>query len=86
MARSPDTASVQMRSITELSDGSTNGVNCPLRASPSQATTSATMENTRAKPHSSRARQRRRRRLQRRGPRRHGVCSRHCSIRFISIW
>ena len=75
-----------MRSITELSDGSTNGVNWPLRARPSQATTSATMENTRAKPHSKRVRQRRRRRFQRVAVRRYGVCSRHCSIRFISIW
>ena len=32
-----------------------------------------------------RARQRRRGRIQR-VVRRHGVCSRHCSIRFISIW
>ena len=33
------------------------------------------------------ARQRRRGRLQQdRGLRGHGVCSRHCSIRFISIW
>ncbi len=53
MESSPDIASVQIRSITELSDGSTNGVNWPLRARPSQATISATMENTRAKPHSS---------------------------------
>ena len=46
-------ASAQMRSMTELSDGSTNGVNCPLRARPSHATTNARMENTRVKPHSS---------------------------------
>ena len=86
MARSPETASVQMRSITELSDGSTNGVNCPLRASPSQATISATIgEHAREAPQQ-RVRQRRRRRFQRRGVRRYGVCSRHCSIRFMSIW
>ncbi len=86
MNSSPDSASVQMRSITELSEGSTNGVNEPLRASPSQATTSATTENTRAKPQSKRPRQRGRGRLQQRRPAlRYGVCSRHCSIRFISI-
>ncbi len=74
-----------MRSITEESDGSTNGVNCPLRAKPSQATISTTMENTRAKPHS--------RVCASDGAGAssvwsgdHGVCSRHCSIRFMSIW
>ena len=76
-----------MRSITELSDGSTNGVNCPLRASPSQATISATIENTRAKPQSSVCASDGAGASSDRGVvRRYGVCSRHCSIRFMSIW
>ena len=85
MNSSPDTASAKMRSITELSDGRTNGVNMPLRASASQATTRASTEKIRAKPHS--------RRYASGGTgassaagRAHCSCSRHCSIRFISIW
>ena len=75
-----------MRSSTELSDGSTNGVNVPLRASPSQATTSATIENTRAKPHSNVCASEGAGASKRRGFLDHGVCSRHCSIRCMSIW
>ena len=86
MHRSPETASVQMRSSTELSDGSMNGVNAPLRASPSQATTSATIgEHAREAPQ-----QRARAATARAPPARraaadHCVCSRHRSIRCMSI-
>ena len=86
MNSSPETASVQMRSSTELSDGSTNGVNAPLRASTSQATISATIENDAREAPQQRVRQRRRGRSSASRVRDHCVCSRHCSIRFMSIW
>ena len=75
-----------MRSITSLSAGSWKGVNVPLRASTSQATASATMENTRAKPHSASAHAAQRGRFRRRGrAAARPVYSRHASIRLVII-
>src|SRR4051812_11952987 len=48
MNNSPESASLQMRSTTLVSEGSTNGVNMPLRANASQPISSANTEDTRA--------------------------------------
>ena len=47
--RSPDQASVQMRTTTSLNAGSWKCVKLPLRASISQVASKAKIENTRVK-------------------------------------